>query len=54
MRIFKDCEFKKPCPICGKQEQGDAMLRPIRGTEEGNIVEAELVHVSCLKKELRI
>jgi len=37
------------CPICGKQDQKDAIFVPIAGTqdESGNI-EAKVVHVDCL------
>lgn len=51
-RIFKECEFKKECPICGQKHTGDGMLIGIDGTEEGNNIEAELVHVDCLNLRL--
>jgi len=49
MRIFKDCEFDKPCPICKTIKTGDAILIRVHGTEEGNIMQAELFHLKCIE-----
>lgn len=36
------------CPICGEKTEKAAILIPIKGTQEGNISEAILVHIKCL------
>ena len=49
MRIFKDCEFKEDCPVCGLRHKGDAVLIGIDGTVEGNNIQAKLFHLDCLE-----
>jgi len=49
MRIFEKCKFTKPCPICKTKKTGDAILIGVRGTEEGNIMQAELFHIECIE-----
>ncbi len=35
------------CPICKTNKDNPVILVPIPGTEDGNIVEAQQVHLSC-------
>lgn len=48
MRIFKECEFKDKCPICGTKKKGDAILIPNIDRIKGNNAEAILVHIDCI------
>ena len=48
MIILKDCEFEELCPICELQDKGDAVLIGVSGTQQGNDIEAKLVHLNCL------
>jgi len=36
------------CQICGGAEDRPVVLIPIVGTQEGNLCEAEQIHVDCL------
>jgi hypothetical protein len=36
------------CPICGTQQQGDAVMIGISGTQDGYNYEAALTHLECL------
>ncbi len=49
MRIFKDCEFEKECPICKKTTKGDAVLIGVNGTQSGGNIQAELFHIDCIE-----
>lgn len=49
MKIFKDCNFEKECPICKRKDKGDGVLIGIDGTQDGNNIEAELFHLKCIK-----
>ena len=47
--------FEKPniaqgwrCPLCNTNEDKQVVLVGIRGTEEGNIMQAEQIHLDCL------
>lgn len=48
MRIFKGFNQDGKCPICGTNEDKECVLIPIVGTQEGNISQAEQVHLDCL------
>ncbi len=37
------------CPICKTSSDFPVVLVPIPGTESGNLVEAEQIHVDCYK-----
>jgi hypothetical protein len=48
MRIFDHFNKESICPICGNNDDKPCTLVEISGTEEGNIIEAEIVHIDCL------
>ena len=48
--------FKKPnlmndwkCPICNTSEEKDVVLCGIFGTEDGNNIQAEQIHLDCIE-----
>lgn len=48
--------FEKPnlsndwkCPICGTNEEKEVVLIGIDGTEEGNNIQAQQYHLSCIE-----
>lgn len=50
MRIFEGFnQTGKPCPLCGLNTNKQCVLVPIDGTERGNIMKAEAIHVDCLE-----
>ena len=51
MRTFKSVG-KHICPICSTSKEGEAILIPINGTEDGNNMEAQPIHVDCLNLSL--
>ncbi len=50
MQIFKkpniDSDWK--CPICNTNGEKEVTLIPILGTREGNIIQAEQIHLDCI------
>lgn len=36
-----------PCPLCNTKDDGQVLLCPIPGTEDGNNMEAKQVHKRC-------
>lgn len=40
------------CPVCGTADDKPVVLIGISGTEEGNIMQAEVFHLDCL--DLRV
>lgn len=50
MRVFNhpnlSTEWK--CPICNKTDDKEVVLIGKAGTQKGNIIEAEQVHLSCI------
>lgn len=50
-RIFKNGNWtgsQRCCPVCKKKENGDLILVPVVGTEDGNNINAVQVHVKCI------
>jgi hypothetical protein len=49
MRFFEgmNTSNNEVCPLCQTAEQGQILLAPILGTEEGNIVKCQQVHRRC-------
>lgn len=61
MRTFEQFQATSECPICHSNENKPCILVAIDGTEDGNICEAQPVHVDCLmetrwsyRKDLKI
>jgi len=50
MRVFKEPNLsdKWKCPICKTNKKEEVVLIPIVGTKEGNTVQAEQFHLSCI------
>jgi len=50
MRIFEKPNLSNDwkCPICNKNTETPVCLITIDGTKDGNIAEAEQVHVDCI------
>lgn len=48
MKIFKNINKSGKCTICGKNTDGEVVIIPIDGTEDGHNVRCEQVHISCL------
>jgi len=51
MRTFKhfnSFNTSDVCPICGTNNDKEVILVPIKGTEEGNNIQAIQVHTDCL------
>jgi len=49
MRIFSNFNKDSICPICGKSDDGEAVLIPDYKTIKGNICTAKQVHLRCLE-----
>ena len=49
MRTFAHFPKTNLCPICGTKRDEKCVLIPIDGTEDGNIIEAECVHLQCIQ-----
>ena len=47
-RIFDEPSHPFICPVGDRGSVGPVMLIPIVGTEEGNNIEAQQVHVGCV------
>jgi len=48
MRTFEAFPEEATCPICKTNNSGQCTLIPIDGTQDGNIMEAQPVHVTCM------
>jgi len=48
LRTFKHFPDTDKCIICGTNEDGECMLIPVFGTQEGNISQAVPIHTGCL------
>ena len=48
MRTFKHFPEDLICPICDTNNDKECCLIPIDGTADGNICEAQPVHVDCV------
>ena len=50
MKIFTKPNLSNnwKCPICNTSDSTEVTLIKIAGTEEGNICEAEQVHINCI------
>ena len=50
MRIFKKPNTSNNwvCPICKKNDKKEVVLVGISGTQYGNIIEGEQVHLECI------
>jgi len=51
MRSFKCFPFESRCPICGTGDDAPCVLIPIDGTQRGNNIQAQPVHVECLNSD---
>jgi hypothetical protein len=48
MKVFKQFNSDGPvCPICKTRKNGETVLVPIKGSEDGNNMQAEQVHLKC-------
>jgi len=48
MRTFEHFpDFGAMCPICNTNEDRECVLIPLKGTEDGNIMEALATHSDC-------
>ena len=54
MRTFKKGNWSENdcCPVCETQKDGEVTLVPIHGTEDGNNVQATLVHTQCIGERM--
>ena len=41
------------CPVCGTQDDGQTVLVPIDGTQEGNEMQAIPTHLHCIFANIR-
>jgi len=50
MRVFKEPNLSNgwKCPICGTDKEGEIVLVGVIYTEDGNNMEAEQIHLSCI------
>ena len=50
MRIFKEPNLSGDwkCPICEKSDKKEVVLIGVRGTEDGNKMQAEQIHLDCI------
>ena len=50
MRVFKEPNLSNDwkCPICGTNDKKEIVLIGKMGTQKGNNIEAEQVHLGCL------
>lgn len=46
-RTFDHFPEDIPCPVCGTTDDGKTVLVPIDGTQNGNIYEAQPIHLAC-------
>jgi hypothetical protein len=46
-RTFEHFPEEATCPVCSTSDDGKCVLIAIDGTEEGSIVEAQPIHLSC-------
>lgn len=53
MKAFKHFNNSSNCPICGKNNDGEAVLLPIDDTSDGSISEAMQVHLECLNLRVK-
>ena len=49
MRSFEHFPKKSICPICGTNEDKEAVLIAIVGTQDGYNAEASIFHLDCLE-----
>jgi len=51
MRIFEkpNLHGNWKCPICGTAKESPVVLIGIDGTENGNIMKAEQIHLDCIE-----
>ena len=49
MRIFEHFNTASECMLCGTNEDKPCTLIGVDGTQDGNIEEAEQIHVDCLE-----
>ena len=47
-RTFDKFPLNETCPVCGTNEQGECVLIPVDGTEDGSVCEAVPVHRDCI------
>ena len=48
LRTFKHFPKHDKCVLCNTNEDGECILAPIIGTQEGNISQAIPIHTGCL------
>jgi len=48
MKYFEHFNESTNCPICGKNNDGKAVLIPIVGEIKENVAECKQVHLDCL------
>jgi len=50
MRIFEKPNLSNDwkCPICGTNKVQKVVLVSIAGTQDGNIIQAEQIHLDCI------
>lgn len=47
LRTFTHFPPNATCPVCGMSDDDETVLIPIDGTQDGNICEAQPVHLAC-------
>ena len=50
MKTFEHFPEDVLCPICGTNDDIECFLMPIDGTQEGNICQAQPVHLDCMTR----
>ena len=50
---FKFQKGSDVCPICNTEDEKDAMLVGIVGTEDGSNIQAIQVHLECISEQAR-
>ena len=48
MNTFEHFPDTTECPVCHTNKDGECVLIPVDGTEDGSIEQAKPVHVECL------
>lgn len=55
MRTFKNGNWFDPktvCPVCETQDEGEVVLVPVAGTQQGRNIQAIQVHTKCIGERM--
>lgn len=51
MKIFKQGNWDDDsCPLCNTKDEGEVVLVPIDGTQEGYTAQAKQIHAKCISE----